>query len=200
MELQGYPKRVRIKDGTEVVLRPMVAEDRDALLAFFRALPEADRMFLKEDVTKAEVVDRWITGLDYDRIIPILALQNDRIVADGTLHVDRYGWTRHIGELRIVVAREFQNRGVGSQVARELVGLAQQVGLEKIQAQVVEDSLGAIGMFHKLGFRIEVVRREHVLDLKGQRRNLVIMVNNVDELWRKMEDLIQDTLVERSVW
>lgn len=200
MELSGYPKQVRIKDGSQITLRPLVSADREALLGFFRSLPEADRLFLKEDVTKTEVIDRWIANLDYDRTIPILAISGERIIADGTLHLDKFGWTRHIGDLRIVVAREFQNRGVGTQVARELVGLAQKLGLEKIQAEVVQDSWGAIAMFEKLGFRIEVVRKDHVLDLKGQRRNLVIMVNNVEELWRKMEDLIQDTLIDRRTW
>ncbi|HUW81379.1 MAG TPA: GNAT family N-acetyltransferase [Phycisphaerae bacterium] len=194
VQLRGYPKTVRIKDGSEITLRPMTAGDRDGVLAFFRALPEDDRMFLKHDVTHPEVVDRWVAGLDYEQVVPILAIRDDRVIADGTLHLNLHGWTRHIGDIRIVVARDHQGLGVGTQMARELVGLAQQRGLEKLQAEVVEDAMGAIVMFQKLGFRIEVVRRQHVLDLKGQHRNLVILVNNVEELWGKMEDLIQDTL------
>ncbi|NIQ99909.1 MAG: hypothetical protein GTN78_06860, partial [Gemmatimonadales bacterium] len=97
METRGYPKKVRLRDGTEVQLRPMVAEDREGLLAFFQDLPEDDRMFLKEDVTKPETIDRWVRNLDYDRVLPILAMKDEKVVGDGTLHMDRYGWSRHVG-------------------------------------------------------------------------------------------------------
>ena len=47
--------------ATEVVeLRP---EHGEALLRFFRALPESDRTFIKEDVTDPETVRSW-SGAD----------------------------------------------------------------------------------------------------------------------------------------
>ena len=193
MDLSEYPKTCHLKDGTEVTLRPLVADDKFNLLNFFRDLPEKDRLFLKEDITEKEVINRWFENLDYDQILPILAEAEGEIVADGTLHMNKYGWSRHVGEIRIVVAEKYQGRGLGSLLAHELVGQAQKAGLEKVQAQVIENEVGAIVMFERIGFQIGAVLKDYVTDIKGGKQNLVIMINDVMELWRKMEDLIQDS-------
>ena len=51
-----YPKTFRLKDGSTVDLRLMTKDDLKGLLAFFKELPEEDRMFLKEDVTQPQLV------------------------------------------------------------------------------------------------------------------------------------------------
>jgi ribosomal protein S18 acetylase RimI-like enzyme len=193
MDLSEYPKTCHLKDGTEVTLRPLVADDKFNLLKFFRDLPEKDRLFLKEDVTEKEVINRWIDHLDYDQVLPILAEMNGEIIADGTLHMNKYGWSRHVGEIRIAVAESYQTRGLGSVLAHELVGHAQKIGLEKVQAQVIESEVGAIVMLERIGFEIGAVLKDYVTDTKGGKQNLVIMINDVMELWRKMEDLIHDS-------
>ncbi len=63
-----YPKEIKVKDGSTVVLRPFEKKDKDALFAFFRRLPEADRLFLKHDVTDPATIERWAAELNYERI------------------------------------------------------------------------------------------------------------------------------------
>lgn len=193
MPFRDYPKRGTLKDGTEVELRPLRADDGARLLRFFRSLPEDDRLFLKEDVTRQEVVDGYLANMDFTRVLPILAVGGDDVLGDGTLHMTEHGWTRHVGEIRLVVARQMQGRGLGTLIAHELVLHAQRMGLDKIQAQVVADAEGAVRMFEKLGFTQEAVLKGYVIDLRGQRHDLAIMVNDVAELWRQMEDMIQDS-------
>jgi len=41
---------------------PLAPEHCDALLRFFRDLPEGDRTFFKEEVTDPETVRAWTTG------------------------------------------------------------------------------------------------------------------------------------------
>jgi len=190
--MHGYPKQFKLKDMTVVALRPMVKEDEAKLLEFFRCLPEEDRLFLKEDVTKPEVIHRWVEELNYDRVLPILAEIESKIIGDATLHTYNYGWMRHVGEIRCVVAREYQRRGIGVLLIRELLDHAQQRGLHKIQTQFLENQIGAMQAFEKVGFVREAVLKKMAEDLKGKEHDLIIMTNNVSELWRKMEDLILD--------
>lgn len=124
--MQRYPKQFKLKDKIVVTLRPMVRQDETKLLKFFRCLPDEDRLFLKEDVTKPEVIHRWVEELDYDRVLPILAEIGDEIVGDATLHTYQHGWLRHVGEIRCVVAREYQRKGIGVLLIRELLDHAQQ--------------------------------------------------------------------------
>lgn len=191
--MEEYPKTLKLKDGTVVQLRLMSADDLPKLLEFFRTLPEEDRLFLKDDVTSQEVIERWIRELDYDRVLPVLADAEGKIVGDATLHLQKYGWSRHCGEIRLVVARDFQRKGLGTILAREIFHHAVLRGLQKLQALMIESQIGALKAFRKLGFRKEATLKDHVLDLKGNRHDLVIMTNDVAELWRKIGDLILES-------
>jgi len=87
--IAGYPTVHLTEDGAQMTIRPMVASDEAALLDFFCRVPEADRFFLKEDVTDSRVIRRWSENLDYSRALPLLAFLDGKIVGDGTLH-DRH--------------------------------------------------------------------------------------------------------------
>ncbi len=58
---------------------------------------------------------------------------------------------KHVGTIRMVVAREFQKLGVGSVLANELFLHALKSGLEKIVAEMMETQQGAKKVFEKLG-------------------------------------------------
>jgi RimJ/RimL family protein N-acetyltransferase len=190
--MENYPKTVKTKDGTSVVIRLLTQDDGPALLAFFRALPADDRLFLREDVTKKEVIDRWITQLDYEEVLPIVAVKDSTIVGDATLHFNRYGWHRHMAEIRCVVARQYQKKGLGTILMHELVSHASQKGVDRIRAEMMDTQISAQKAFRRLGFKKEAELKNFVIDIDGKSHNLVIMVNDVSELWKKMEDLLID--------
>jgi len=191
--MEAYPKIVRLKDGSKATLRPMVKEDVQKLLAFFRKLPEEDRLFLKEDVTDEKVIQQWADELDYDKVFPVLAEVGDEVVGDATLHTQERGWTRHIGEVRCVVAREYQRKGLGTILIREMFLRALQKRLHKLRAQMPETQVGAMKAFQTVGFKKEAVLKEHMIDIKGNKHDLVIMTNLVEELWRRIGDHMMET-------
>jgi RimJ/RimL family protein N-acetyltransferase len=170
----------------------MVKEDEEKLLQFFRALPEEDRFFLRDDVTDPGVIHQWVEKLDYNRVLPILAEVGETIVGDATLHTYRHGWMQHIGEIRCVVAKAYQHKGIGKLLIHELLDHANSRGLHKLQTLFAETQVGAIQAFSKVGFVREAVLKNHVKDFMGKEHDLIIMTNNVSELWRKMEDIIFD--------
>lgn len=187
-----YPKTAKLLDNTPIQLRLMNRADGPNLLDFFCALPEEDRLFLKEDVTDKQVIERWVSDLDYNRVLPILAVSEERIVGNATLHFQRQGWSRHCGKIRCVVARDFQRRGLGTILAREIFLNAVQKGLEMILAEMTDRQIGAIRAFQKIGFKQEAVIHDMVTDLRGNRHDLVIMANNVGELWRAVGEQISE--------
>ncbi|MEP0775060.1 MAG: GNAT family N-acetyltransferase [Acidobacteriota bacterium] len=193
MTLEGYPRDLTLKDGTTLGVRPVEADDKDALLAFYRSLPEEDRLFLRDDVTSQLWADRFMASIDYQTVIPLVAVTADRkIVANGTLYRTLHGWTRHVAEVRLAVAREYQRRGLGTAVLRELVRLATSCGVEKIVASVVDNQVGAIRAFEKRGFHREAVLKGHVKDIRGLKRDLVIMSNDVSHIWEAMAAMVAD--------
>lgn len=145
--LKDYPKKERLKNGNEVLLRPMHKEDYQALHNFFSSLPLEDRLFLKEDVGDPEVINTWIKNLDYSRIIPILAEINGIIIGDATLHLRQFGWSRHVGEIRVVTDAKFRRQGLGLLLTREIFLLAVRLKLEKIVAEMTDTQGSAINIF-----------------------------------------------------
>ena len=189
--LTKYPKTVKLKDGTSVIIRPLEPGDFDQLFNFFANLPEEDRLFLRHDVRDPAVVRQWTEDLNLERVIPLVAFDHDVLVGDGSLHIDPHEWQRHVGQVRMVTARSHRNKGLGGLLTRELVTLATNRNIEKLQAHVIEDNAGAIKMLKAVGFEKEAVLKGMVKDRTWKTRNLAIMVSDVANLDRILEDWIQ---------
>jgi len=185
-----YPKKVRLKDNSEVIIRPMEKGDYDKLLVFFQNLPERDRMFLKDDVTDPETIKGWFKNFDLEKVFPLVAIRDDKIIADGTLHRASHGWSKHLGEIRIVIANEYRHKGLSIILLDELFHVAIIKGVKKMMAQVAENQERALSAFEKYGFVREATLKEHIIDSNGLPGNLVIMTRNMEDLIRKIEDLI----------
>jgi L-amino acid N-acyltransferase YncA len=181
-------KPVRLKDGREALIRPMTRDDLEASFAFFQALPREDRAFLRYDVTKRAVVERRIRSMETGKAKRIVAVVDDGIVADGTLELEGHGWKGHVGELRLIVAREQQRNGLGMLMARELYHLAVAAKVEEIVVRMMRPQYAAHSIFRKLGFRDQVLLPEYVKDREGKLQDLILMRCNLQALWEELED------------
>jgi L-amino acid N-acyltransferase YncA len=194
--MQEYPKFIQLKTREQVMLRLMVPDDEKPLLEFFSALPEEDRLVLRDDTTDPEVIRRWVTEIDYEKVFPVIAEHKGRIVGNATLHMKRFGWQRHVGEIRIVIAKEFRGHGVGKVLIHELLNKATGRGLHHIQLSLVETQTKEKKIFERMGFE-EIARLpKFILDVTGQEHDLIIMTTRVSDIWKKMEELIQATEID----
>jgi len=192
LTISGYPRSLVLKTGEQIELRLMNKADKDALIAFFKELPAKDKLFLKEDVTREDVIQRWIDEMDFSVVLPVLAWYDGRVVGDATLHMEKFGWSRHVGEIRVVVAADFQRKGLGKAMVKNLVAHAIDFALDKIIAKVMENQHSARKAFERLGFKTEAILKGHVKDIEGNRQNLVILANDVSAIWTTMEELVSD--------
>ena len=188
--MQPSANTIKIKDGTKVIIRQLSKHDGPELLKFFTAIPEDDRLFLKDDVTKKEVIERWIDDLDFDKVFPMIAEKDSAIVGDATLHFNRYRWQLHMAEIRCVVAREFQQRGLGTALMKELVSVAFSRNVSKIRANMMDNQKSAQRAFRRLGFKKEAELKDFLIDNDGKRHDLILMVNDVSEMWKRVEELL----------
>ena len=182
-------KVVSLKDESEVRIRLEKREDLEATLAFFRALPDEDRQYLRGDVTKREVVERRFRAIDAGTVERLLALVNDHIVAEGALELGGHEWTAHVGELRLIVSRPFQRKGLGMLMARELYGLAAKHKVEQIVVTMMRPQVAARNIFKKLGFHEELTLPHHVRDRSGRSQDLILMRCDLEALWQEIENL-----------
>lgn len=185
-QMEGRTRVEALKDGTPVLLREPTLDDVECSLRFYRGLPPEDRLFLKLDVTKRDVVVRRIRESMEGRLRRIIAIVEDDIVADGTLEFSEDMWRRHLGEIRVVVAREYQRRGLGRLIIADLYHTAQQRGVEKIVAKMAAPQTAARKIFERLGFHVDSVLPEFIKDADGKLQSLVVMSCTLDELSEEM--------------
>lgn len=173
---ERFPKPVKLEDGTRVILRPLIPQDENALIDFFKAMPEEDILYLRDDVKDAQVIKRWCQGLDYEATLPLIADLEGKIVGDATLHQEKRGWRCHIGTVRAVIHPQYRGRGIGRALVEELIQVALDIGLVKLDAEFMAEQTRQIAIFEKMGFVNMAVLPQHVKDVKGESHDLVIMV------------------------
>jgi L-amino acid N-acyltransferase YncA len=177
--LAGYPKKVQLHTGTGVTIRPMVKEDADKLHTFFSRVPREDRLFLRDDVTMRDVIDAWARDLDYDRVLPLVAEVGGNIVGDATLHRRKFGWTSHVGKVRLLIDKDYRGKGLGALMIEELISVAKKAGLGLLVAEIMGNQTAALSAFKRLGFQKEAVFYNYVKDQAGEERHLVVMMKNL---------------------
>jgi GNAT superfamily N-acetyltransferase len=174
-ELQKYLKEITLKDGSRCQLRPLRKDDEKTLHQFFLAVPEPERMFIKHRVTDPVVIREWCGNIDLGRNLPLLGLMDGKVVAVATLHQQLGGWKRHIGRVSVLVLPQYRGRGLARALVSEMVSLARDVGLEKVEAEFIGEQEAAIKMFALLGFSNLVRLEDYVKDMQAISHDYILM-------------------------
>jgi L-amino acid N-acyltransferase YncA len=164
-----------LADGTRVLLRPLVREDRDELLALFKGVSAEDRHYMRSDIGDASVVQSWVDNLNYRSVLPLMAVVNDRFVGDASLHF-RSGPYRHVAEVRIFLRQEYRRRGLGTLMLKTLIDIARKAGVQFLVAEIAADQSRVIEAFHLLGFERKVILSDFYLTPDGDAHDMVMMV------------------------
>jgi L-amino acid N-acyltransferase YncA len=170
-----YRQVFTLKDGVRVLVRPLTQDDRQALLDLFLPVSVEDKHFMRDDVNDPKVVNAWIDHLNYDEVMPLVAVVSNRIVGNGTLHF-KAGPSRHRAEIRIFLAKDFRQRGVGSRVIQGLIELAKRRGLYLLEVEVVSDQTQTIKAFQNMGFETKCIFEDHFMLPDGGLRDVTYLV------------------------
>ena len=179
LELQQYPKEIKLKDGSKCSLRPLRKDDEKNFHEFFQAVPEGERMFIKHRVTEPQVIRDWCENIDLGRNLPLLAFMDGKIVGDATLHQQLGGWKRHIGRVSVLVHPKYRGRGLARALVSEIVTIAADLSLEKVEAEFIGGQEAAIKMFALLGFSNLLRLDDYVKDMQAISHDYVLMGLNL---------------------
>jgi GNAT superfamily N-acetyltransferase len=175
LEIQTYPKEITLKDGSKCKLRPLRNDDEKNFHEFFVAVPEPERMFIKHRVIEPQVIKDWCRNIDLGRNLPLLAVKDGKIVADATLHQQLGGWKRHIGRVSVLVHPKYRGQGLARALVTEILSVARNLGLEKVEAEFIGEQEAAIKMFAMLGFSNLVRLEDYVKDMQAISHDYILM-------------------------
>ena len=182
VESPGYARELKLSDGRRVSLRLMEAADKQNVLSFARSLPPDDLLFLRTDITEPALIDEWIGNLEKGTTVTVLADVDGELAGYASLHLEQARWTRRVGEIRVQVAVAYRGVSLGRQLTAQIFRLGQIRGLKKMAAMMTPDQAGARAAFEKIGFSVEALLQDWVIDRNGRPRDLLIMSHDLEGL------------------
>jgi len=181
------PKTETLKDGTVIAIRELLPQDVEALMKFYLDLPYEDRKYLRWDVTNRKTVEQRLKLMEFGYHHRLIALLGDEIIAHGVLELPFEEWRRHQGELRLIVARPFQRKGLGMIMMRELYCLSLRKNVETVVVWMMKPQEAAINHARKMGFHGQTVLQSYVRDQDGEMQDLIILKGQIKDLLKEIE-------------
>ncbi|HMK95624.1 MAG TPA: GNAT family N-acetyltransferase [Candidatus Limnocylindrales bacterium] len=162
MVISPYPKKYEImwslKNGQEVLLRPIKPEDEPLWLEMFQGFSEESiryRFFQVLKDTPHEVRVRYC-NIDYDREIAIVAevvkSGQRKILGVARISIEPDGKS---GEIAFIVTDRWQGLGLGTKMVDYVLDIAKEKGVENVYAIVLPDNTRALSLLKKIGFNFE---------------------------------------------
>jgi RimJ/RimL family protein N-acetyltransferase len=173
--------------GKTLQLARLQPQDAAALAAFAAALPAHDLLFLRRDISHPKVLAAWMQAIAEGRLHSLAAREGDTLVGCSAIIVDELSWSRHVGELRVLVAPAWRGKGLGRVLIQQCFVQALELGLEKLVAQMTVDQVAAIAVFEELGFRAEALLRGHVKGRDGDKHDLALLSHDVAEVQARLQ-------------
>jgi L-amino acid N-acyltransferase YncA len=179
-QLATYRRLVTLNDGMRVLIRPLAKSDKALLLELFASAPKEDVDYFRSDAADPNVVAGWCDNLDYGQVFPVIAIVNEKIVGDATLHIGK-DYQRHIGWARLYLHHDFRRRGVGGLMLSALVDVGRKMGLQQLVAEVPVNQVRVVKAFQNLGFRQEFVYGDFFMTPQGDTLDVAFMVLRLTE-------------------
>ncbi len=170
-----YRQVITLRDGARVLLRPLIPSDRQALLELFQATTYDERRLMRHNINDPQVVSAWAEEINYEQVFPLVAVVNDRLVGNTTLHFNS-GHARHRGEVRIFLAKDFRRRGLGTKMLQALVDIARRRSLYLLEIQVLAEQVNDIKALRKAGFEVQCTFEDYYMLPDGDLRDVVHML------------------------
>lgn len=174
-QIKNFREMVTLKDGAYILLRPMTCEDKDRLIEYYGSVSDEDlRYFRDYQVKDPKFVEDWCNSLDYTKVLPLLALVKDRVVGSASLHFFE-GPKRHVGEVRLFLAKDFRKRGLGMKMIRALIDLARKNNLSILYGEIIADMTKVVKAFEQLGFKPQATLDDFFMFPDGECTDTVLV-------------------------
>lgn len=145
-----------LPDGTVVLIRPIASGDRRHHWRFVSSLSlqtRYHRLLSARSLLPGEL--RRMVEIDYQREMALVAMA---VTTEGEreIGVARYvrGDAEDAAEFAIVVADEWQHRGVGRQLARSLMDAATSAGIRQLTGITLAGNAPMLRLARRLGFEV----------------------------------------------
>ncbi|HEV3481840.1 MAG TPA: bifunctional acetate--CoA ligase family protein/GNAT family N-acetyltransferase [Candidatus Acidoferrales bacterium] len=157
-----YVSRWKMKDGREILVRPIRPEDEPLIARFHESLSAQTvylRYFHMEALSSRVAHERLLRKcfIDYDREMALVAEYVDAAGRREILGIARLSRQRdhQVAEVAILVADAAQHLGLGTELLRRLIEIARDQKFTSIVANTLPDNAGMRGLATHFGFVVK---------------------------------------------
>jgi GNAT superfamily N-acetyltransferase len=150
-------RRQTLRDGREVLIRPVRISDEETLQDLFYRLSEESvyRRFMAHKSTHPREDMQKLVNLDNEQSIALVACTVgtacEEIVAMARYDVDP---ATRLGDVAFVVHDDWQNKGLGTILMRRMVEIARARGVAGFSADVLASNKPMMAVFRKSGLAV----------------------------------------------
>jgi acyl-CoA hydrolase/RimJ/RimL family protein N-acetyltransferase len=158
----------KLRDGREIVVRPVRITDEEALQRLFYVLSDEStyKRFMHYKRAHPHEEMQELVDLDYEQSMAMVACLPDDGSIVGVSRYDVDPATR-LAEIAFVVQDDWQCRGIGTLLLRRMADIARDRGLAGFQATVLASNTPMLMVFHRSGLKIESTFEGGVYELKA---------------------------------
>jgi len=150
-----------LRDGRSVLIRPVLADDEEAMLDFSRRLSRrtlAQRLLGPVPRFRRELLRQYV-DVDYVDHLALVAFLGDQMIGVGRLI--RLEATDH-AEATFTIADEFQGLGLGTLLLERLAAAAPGIGIYVFEADVLTSNTAMLRVFTASGYAPEITPEGHL--------------------------------------
>jgi RimJ/RimL family protein N-acetyltransferase len=143
----------RLRDGAQILIRPIRPEDREELAAGMERLsPESRyRRFFTPTSGLSPSELSYLTEVDHHDHEALVALEPDTGLGVGVARFVRSAEDRERAEVAVAVADSWHNRGVATALLGRLTERAREEGVRRFSAEILADNRPMFELIEGLG-------------------------------------------------
>jgi RimJ/RimL family protein N-acetyltransferase len=155
--MQYKDNYIVLKDGTKCLLRSPAEQDASVMLQYLKITSEETHYMVRYpeeiQITEAKEVELLKDCLESEQNIMIAAFVDDELAGNAGLNrIKDNIKVRHRAVFGISIKEKYWNMGIGSNLIREVIKMAEIMGYEQIELGVFDDNIRARKLYSKFGF------------------------------------------------
>jgi len=154
-----------MKDGTQITIRPIRAEDEPLMVNFHKTLSDRTvylRYFSSLSLSRRTGHERLFRICTCDHQTEIVLVAEHKNLQTGEPHilgVARLNKLPANNEAKVagLVSDQYQHRGLGTELLRQLIKIAREEKRSRLTAEMLRDNFPIQIIFKRLGFRLRLL-------------------------------------------
>ncbi|EGU60187.1 protein acetyltransferase, partial [Vibrio nigripulchritudo ATCC 27043] len=173
LAIRPYPveheEKVKLKDGSDILLRPILPEDEPDHAEFISNVSKEDlykRFFSDVGEFNHEALANF-TQIDYDREMAFVAQQSfegeKRIIGVARVLSDPENFD---AEFAILVRSDLKGMGLGRVLMEKLISYCKERGTKQMSGMTMPTNRGMLMLAQKMGFELDIQFEDGIADMR----------------------------------